>query len=111
MTVSLFTTPSLQDYTFSTLQSAGRLNEWNITRLGTSRLIQDNNGSVYLIEKTPAEVAGEKILRPLLDKLSDLTSYISSFIQHLPGIPSLPFAYAKEMDLLMKSSTFLPTKS
>lgn len=85
-----------QSYGHFFLQDIGTLNERCVTRLG-KRLLQDSEGSVHLMEKTPAEVVGEKVLRPLLDKLSFLTAYVLSFTKYLPSLPSLPMAYAKEM--------------
>lgn len=100
MTVTSFlnstSTLSSQAYASSVLQNAGGLNGRGVAYLGASRLVRDSNGSIYLIEKIPAEMIGKKILRPLIDKVSTLTSYVFSFIRYLP-FPSLPVAYAKEM--------------
>lgn len=87
---------SSQSHTFSVLQGAGTLNERNVTRLGKSKLVRDSKGSIHHIGKTPAELLGEKVLRPIIDKISSLASYVSSFTQYLPSFPSLPVAHAKE---------------
>lgn len=40
-----------------------------------SRLVQNPNGTVEVMPKTPAEIAGERMLRPLIDKTSSLFRY------------------------------------
>ncbi len=101
MAVSLFVNStsalSSQTYASSVLQGTAGFNQKDLTRLGTSRLARESNGSIHLIEKTPAEVAGEKVFLPLSDKISTWISYVSSFAKSLPSFLSLPLAYAKEM--------------
>lgn len=86
------------------LPTAGTLNERHVTRIGNGRLVRGVNGSIYLIEKTPAEVIGERIVRPLIGKISTLFSHLASFAHYLPSIPLLPGAYAKETHSDSKSS-------
>ncbi len=100
---------SSQTYASSVFQSAGALDGRDAARLGTSRFVQNSNGSIHLIEKTPAEVVGERILRPLIDKISTLTSYVFSLIENLL-LPLLPGAYAKEMRSLDANTMHFPSQ-
>ena len=84
---------------YSFLQTAGIFCSVN----ASNRLLQHSDGSIHLIEKTPAEVAGEKILRPLLDKISTL---FSALTQYLPSFPSLPGASAIRIDPCSKTLHF-----
>jgi hypothetical protein len=40
------------------------------THFAGSRLVRCDEGEVYVIEKSPAEIAGERLLRPLIDAVS-----------------------------------------
>jgi predicted acylesterase/phospholipase RssA/ankyrin repeat protein len=58
--------------------------------------LYERDGKIYLIEKTPAEVLGEKILAPLIQKASRVWSSFSSIfataLSHnpLPSFPKFP---------------------
>ena len=99
MAVISYTNPmgalSTHPHALGGLYGTGVLNENGMTRLGTSRLFRDGNGFIQLVEKTPAEVVGEKVLLPLINRVSTLTSCICSFAQYLPSFPSLPVAHAE----------------
>lgn len=79
----------------------------DLTRIGnaSSRLFQDQQGRICLQEKTIAEVVGERILRPLIDRTSSILFKLYSLAGKFPSIlPSLPGAQAEEI-ILSSSST------
>ncbi|MCX6990140.1 MAG: hypothetical protein NTX49_03630 [Chlamydiae bacterium] len=57
-------------------QNPEESNDRNLTRIGTSRLIQDSNGSIYIITKTPAEIIGEKVVHPIVHRISTFVTNI-----------------------------------
>lgn len=67
----------------------------NLTAPG-NRLVEKSNGEIVLIPKTPAEVIGEKVLRPIVDTVTDIASDLFSiFSWDFPEIPvPLPLASA-----------------
>jgi|GEM_PF-4068065 hypothetical protein len=55
-----------------------------------NRLFQQENGELILIPKTPAEVIGEKVLRPLID---GICSFTSQLISKLPDASSFSSSF------------------
>jgi len=72
----------------------------DLTRIGnaSNRLFQDQQGRIFLQEKTIAEVIGERILRPLIDRTSSILFKLHSLVGQLPSVlPSFPVARAEEI--------------
>lgn len=63
-------------HSLSALSQSPTLQQRNYTvidpKVPGNRLYETENGEVALVPKTPAEIAGEKFLRPLLDKVHSL---------------------------------------
>ena len=57
-----------------------------------SRLVENDRGEFQVIPKTPAEVAGEYVLRPIIDAVCQLGQKIGSMWNGLswPALPELP---------------------
>lgn len=80
---SSLTCPLSSPSTLSSLQCPASWNDREVTVLPGSRLTQDSSGSIFLIAKSPFEVVGERILRPLIERVSTLASSIFPYIQFL----------------------------
>lgn len=64
-----------------------------------NRLYETEQREVILIQKTPAEVAGEQLLRPMVEAVSGLASVIGQavFAKSLGGLLTSTFASAKKV--------------
>lgn len=80
----------------------------DITRLPNSRLSIKENGEIRLIQKTPAEVVGEKLIKPVIDKVSALYAKSSmSFNRATNWLQDLP-SYGNILWQSLPKCTFLP---
>jgi|GEM_PF-4645685 len=84
-------TSSLSNQTYACISSQTQdvLNDRNITRLSASRLVQDSNGSIYIIPKTPAEFIGEKVVHPIVHKISSLATNVLTIFHNISFFESL----------------------
>ena len=95
-----------QTYSSTFVEYSEPWNKASVTYFQESRLVQSSSRSICLIPKTPSEVIGEKILRPIIDVISTWASKIFSLATY---IPSLPGASASEIGI-GNDSDFFPSE-
>jgi hypothetical protein len=64
-------------------QNPEESNERNLTRIRNSRLIRDSNGSIYIIPKSPAEIIGEKVVHPIVHKVSTFVTNVLTIFHNI----------------------------